>query len=236
MVRGLWSKGVQKLAYSYFTPDWWNKFYEDKYLLYRSYRSVNISYRTGRKYKETPSKVLIYYNDLITKPSEDTINHARHFFRNLLKDLPNDFIGEELKVKRLAAWVNNHAVYVRDSDRWGSLEYWSSPFDLWAEYLETGSFKDDCDGWAVLLWWACTLVGISEERVFVWAGDVKDNAGGVFGHANVVYDPIVKPGMFHVEGSFYPRDNQRRWLSFRWKNSSRYVRTWFMFNSQRTIR
>lgn len=209
-------------------------YFERRYLHHRRLRSVRLNYDTGRReWKEDPRKIFEYYNDLKTKPSQETIDEATYFFLNLVKDEvgESELHTESLRVKAIAAWIDHVAVYRRDSIRWGRPEYWSSPFDLWKQYLEKGYFQDDCDGYSALMLWACTLIGVPEERLFMWAGWVRDDLKRTFGHATLVYDnPLY--GMAHIEGSFYFADNQVRWMQYLKDRSPRYFDTWFMFNSQ----
>lgn len=212
-----------------------DEYFESRYLKYRKRRSVYIKYATGRVpgSREDPRRIFRFYNDLKTVPSQETIDRATFFFTNLVADIKGDdfFDVEQRKVKLIAQWINDTAVYDTDSHRWGSIEFWSSPFDLWKEYELTGSFTDDCDGWAALMLWACSLVGVSEDRLFMWAGNARlDDGSYPYGHSNLVYDnPLY--GVCHVEGSLYPKDNQRRWLKYVFGRSDRYPDTWFMFNS-----
>ena len=197
----------------------------------RKYRSTRISYATGRNgvMREDPRNIFKFYNDLQTRPSNKTIIEAREFFTDLTKNADR----EDQAVKILADWVNRHARYQFDSDRWGSREYWSSPFDLWGQYQEFGYFEDDCDGWSALLYWAMTLIGIPPYRVHMWTGFATLKNGQHEGHANILYHSTVAPAA-HIEGSFYPGENQRNWLQYH-KGHDRYAQTWFMFNEHEVI-
>lgn len=219
---------IQKIANTIGT-DQALKFFEERYLYYRDSdsRRVFLTYNTGRvDFKEDPRRVLKFYNDGKTKPSEDTIRRARNHFIQLTQGVED----EDKKVRKIAQWVNDTTVYSRDSDRWGSPEYWSSPFDLWAEFEDTGKIRDDCDGYAVIMWWGCRLIGIPSQRIFIWAGNARRNGSSDdYGHANLLYDPLT--GFKHIEGSFYAKDNISNWLKYK-KGCSRYPETWFFFNDQ----
>lgn len=206
--------------------EYYEKVYLDKVMKKQSLRpKLFLRYKTGRgSALEDPRNILLCYNDLKTKPSESTIDYARQFFLNLVDGIDD----EHLKVKRVAAWVNAKTEYAYDSERWGSNEYWSSPFDLWQQYLKEGKMVDDCDGSAVMIYWACRLVGVSEERLYIWGGyAVKGKKKEA--HANLVYAPIGRAAA-HVEGSWYPDLNQSAWLGYEFGKTLNYISPWIMFN------
>ena len=190
-------------------------------------------YHTGRladdAMVEDPKQIFKVYNDLKTTPTQATIDRATQFFQDITRDIQD----EDLKVKAVAAWVNDHARYETDSERWGRLEYWSSPFDLWQQYLTVGYFQDDCDGSAAFIYWACRLVGIPAERLYVWDGDAFEGKTPN-GHANVVYYSMNRPPA-HVEGSWYPDLNQANWLGEVFEQSTMYRDTRFMFNENEVL-
>lgn len=208
--------------------DSWKE-YEDKYLEYARRRlwkkRIHKRYLTGRgRGPEDVRDVLLFYNDLKTKPSQETIQKARAFFLKAVEG----HTDEEAKVKQLARYINAHGRYKLDKYRFGQAEYWSSPFDLFDQWMSLGYFEDDCDGHAVLLWWACVLVGVPKDRLAVWAGIAVHNNVRE-GHANVVYNSD-EYGAFHVEGTFYPSVNQANWGSYKFPGHRRYPETWFYFN------
>lgn len=205
--------------------------YKKHFLNTRKYRSVHLKYHTGRDdRRENPSAIFETYNDLKTKPTQATIDEAKKHFLELTENADT----ESNKVRILAEWVVEKAHYQYDSERWGSNEYWSSPYDLWAQYQEYGYFIDDCDGWAALLYWAMRLIGVPAYRVYVRAGMARQRNGQMFGHANILYFPVFQAPAY-IEGSFYPQENHREWLEFG-VNNERYPGTWFLFNEYEVMR
>lgn len=207
--------------------EYYEKIYVDKLFRTRDFRSVKRTlYPTGRGKPEDPRSVFSFFNDLQTTPSQAFVDEARSFFLNITSGVEE----ESDKVKIIAKWVNDHANYQDDSSRWGSPEYWSSPFDLWVQYKKEGSFYDDCDGSAVLICWACGLIGVPPARRYVWCGyAVKGKQSE--GHANMIYDSIRKP-IAHIEGSWYPDQNQAYWLGYAFGNTKAYVSPWIIFNEE----
>jgi len=81
-------------------------------------------YNTG--WTKDPVRVLRTYNDGKTLPSKGTISRARSFAESHCE--LSGATSESDKVKALAAWVNDVAIYVNDEDKYGEVEYWNSPF------------------------------------------------------------------------------------------------------------
>lgn len=209
--------------------------YESKYLEYarkKRFQTTRRMYNTGRsEFLEDPRKILQFYNNLETKPSLATIMQATAFFKDLTKDCTN----HSERVKAVAAWVNKVTVYITDKDnpKWRKIEYWSSAFDLWEEYLETGKIRDDCDGYAAIIWWGCVLAGVPKQSLFIRAGmavygPVRE------GHANVLYLDVPTLKAFYVEGSFYGAQNQNNWGRYE-VGDARYPDTWFLFNDEQVL-
>lgn len=209
--------------------------YEKKYLEYarkKRFQTARRMYNTGRsEFLEDPRKILQFYNNLETKPSLETIASATAFFKELTKDCKS----HSERVKAVAAWVNRVTVYVTDSSnpKWRKIEYWSSAFDLWEEYLETGKITDDCDGYAALIWWGSVLAGVPKESLYIRAGmavygRVRE------GHANVLYLDVPTLKAFYVEGSFFGAQNQNNWGGYQ-VGDPRYPDTWFLFNDEHTL-
>jgi hypothetical protein len=204
---------------------------EQKYLEYarkKKFRTSRKLYNTGRgSWLEPPQNVFKYYNDGVTRPSKETLYGASLFFNDLTRKCSSD----AEKVKLVAGWVNATTDYVFDKDnpKYRSLEYWSSPFDLWAEYRSTGRMSDDCDGSAVMILWGCVLAGVPADSLYVWAGwaQARTVEGG---HCNVVFFDEDSGSAYHVEGSFYGGLNQRNWGAY-FLGHSWYPETWFLFNA-----
>lgn len=228
--RALWARVMQGVSLDeYYEQEYIKKLQAGEHL-----RSVEyFRYTTGRREDpimvEDPKNIFKVYNDLKTVPSQATIDRATQFFQDLTRDIEE----QDLKVKAVAAWVNAHAVYKTDSERWGRTEYWSSPFDLWQQYLSIGHFEDDCDGSAAFIYWACRLIGVPAQRLYVWDGSAYE--GKIpYGHANLVYYSLARAPA-HVEGSWYPDLNQANWLGYVFTESTMYRNTTFLFNENEVL-
>lgn len=226
------SDAFRALAESRMGAGWLDSYFENIYLeqfaLGKTKPVVEFRWQTGRPESgsryEDPSNIFKYYNDLRTVPSQDTIKNAKQFFTNLVDGIHS----EDQRVKKIARWVNEKTVYKYDSERWGKAEFWSSPFDLWQQYLAQGRIEDDCDGSAALILWACTLIGVSPKRLYMWVGNAVYGRKRE-GHANVLYFSLDRPAA-HVEGSWFPDLNQANWLGEVWQVTQMYQDTRFIFN------
>jgi hypothetical protein len=123
--------------------------------------------------------------------------------------------------------INSRMTYVHDVDNFGFVEYWASPYQIFK------SWRDDCDGYAVLTVFAWGLVGIPSGRRYVLAGDVFfSNGSFAGGHAVAVYWSERFNELFALEGSFYPVLSLREYERLPLRLNKRYGRSWFFTNER----
>ena len=110
-------------------------------------------------------------------------------------------------------------IYVHDKNNYGSNEYWATISQI------VESKKDDCDGFALLLYTLMDLIGVPDNRKYIVAGDVK---GG--GHCYVVYradDGVEYP----IDGCYWSDTSMR--LEIPYNSRQEYFfggSEWFRFN------
>ncbi len=107
------------------------------------------------------------------------------------------------KIRNLARAVNARINYKHDSLNWGKTEYWAKPIEVHEKR------SDDCDGYSVLITKLLRLLGLSKWEVFTAVGPVYHKTGKREYHAYTIVLDRDSLLFYPVEGSFYPRDNQR---------------------------
>jgi hypothetical protein len=217
------------------TSDFVAKYWEDRYLYHARkqdfkgrlrLKTIYKTYPTGRKrVPEKPELVFKTYNDGTTKPSQATLDEMKAKAQEITKNAKTD----SAKLLAICKWNDTVAVYKTDDEKWGKVEFWSSPFDIWQELKEKGHYEDDCDGFSVFILQIGLLAGIPEDRLFVRCG-MAQAFGKKEGHANILFDNYPD-SHFYAEGSFFPKDCFRRWGQLGLQ-STRYPDTWFLFNAK----
>ncbi len=176
----------------------------------------------------------------VNKPHPRLIDIA-----NQIPDGSND----DETVVNVVIWINKNMTWVRDDYRWKANEYWATANEI----VSTNYLQDDCDGFATMAYNLCVLKGVSQDRLFICAGDVLDpRSNSYVGHAWTAYRPKNYPFNFvFLDGCYHPSDkhvafdrnlytiNRRSITGFYmrqgaiYKEDERYKSLWFMFNSKK---
>jgi len=145
------------------------------------------------------------------------------YFQNVVKGI----LSNEDKVLAIAKHITNKMKYVGDPTRYGKPEYWADPYTIFK------SWKDDCDGYAVLTCYAWGLVGIPAARRYVAHLDVfYPNGTFAGGHAPAIYWSETTNELYAIEGSFYPQLSWAEFNKIPLRSNERYGQARFYTNEQ----
>lgn len=109
--------------------------------------------------------------------------------------------------------------YVGDKANYGKDEYWATITEILKR------LKDDCDGFANIIYHSCILAGVSPNRIYIVAGDV---VGG--GHCYVVY--VGNNGLeYPIDGCYWQSESLKMKVPY-FERSDYYhgEEEWFRFN------
>ena len=113
-------------------------------------------------------------------------------------------LSNDSKILKIAEYVNKRLTYTSDKTQYGKSEYWQSPYEIWKRK------KDDCDGYAILIFKLAVLAGIPRYRIKVVAGQIKLKDKKISGHCYVQYLKEKNNNWFTIEGSFRRTDAMNR--------------------------
>lgn len=174
----------------------------------------------------------IVYYPLITgkgfKNVRDVFKHTLQEDQELV-DYYGGFVDSEMTTmqiaKTIAKEVNRQIYYERDRIRYGHTEYWARPIETFHGLV------DDCDGYACLIVYVCRLLGVPENEIFVWTGDVNYLDGRpAGGHANVLVFDNETYEFYPLEGSFYSSLSMKEFGKVPFVLNKRYEKTWWITN------
>jgi len=181
----------------------------------------------------------------LTKWLSDQVNNASKDLLDIAEKIPQGKNDDETSMNILR-YVTKNLKYIKDElGAYKSLEYWQTAEEtikIW---------EGDCEDGSILIYVLCRLKGISENKLYLVAGDVK---GG--GHAFCVYKPINYPYNYAVLDWCYWYSNlpieRRNIFSIvekdieEWKpnfvknnwdkiENSNYYSIWFMVNERKSM-
>lgn len=225
-----WSKGIIE---KFFRGD---TYFETEFSDYLSSSrpSAHLRYNARNGKYEDISNVFKYKNNGVLISKEE-YNEMEDYFINIFKDF--FFTNDNLPVI-VANWVNQHYIYTTDKTKYIFEEYWSSPYDMFCELRDTGKVKDDCDGYAVMIYQILRCLGTPAYRVYVRAGETKKLDGSLGdGHATCIVIPNFDPVNLHaVEGSYYPEKVNPLFNTSSMKEIGLYGNTWFICNENNSYK
>lgn len=218
------------------------------YIIDSKYRkSLRLSPWILKQVNPIPSEVIEVAKDIPDgKNNDETMINILKFVRELIYhgDLGTFKMREHWNtiVESLTRW------YIKDSNGDIKLVYtsWRKPI----EYPDC--FRAiDCEDGMILIYGLARAKGISENRLWAWAGDVQTNSyAETGGHACLFYRPDNYPYNFiPIDWCYYPTSkamNRRNLLTLfnkeiieedrasniHWSN---YQRTWFIFNEKQSM-
>lgn len=155
---------------------WWNKRWIEKMIMY------NLN---GKGYVDV-KKVF-----KVTAEGEMELR----VISNNFKDFDND-----VKILKIARYVNSNLTYTNDEVNYGKVEYWADPYEVIRRW------RDDCDGFAVLIAYLGWAAGIPRYRLKVVAGEIKYDSGAIGGHAYCQYLREGDNLWYTIEGSWYAKE------------------------------
>jgi len=153
-----------------------------------------------------------------------------------MKEYFEKLVAEEtemdIKAQIIAEHITKKITYVSDPARFNRTEYWADPYTIFK------SWRDDCDGYAVLICYAWGLVGIPRYRRYVCAGDVFDSRGVYAGgHAYALYLTEEEMDFYPMEGSFYPSVCRRYYYNgIPLRKNKYYGNIWFATNEVKSYK
>ena len=170
----------------------------------------------------------------VDNPSEELLSIAQN--------IPTGETTDQTMLNILA-FVRRHLQYVPDDVQWNTPEYWATA----EEIIET--WRDDCEGGALLIYVLARLKGVPANRMLIMAGDVS---GG--GHAWLAYMPDEYPlNWAFLDWCYWYNSQSMNMRNLYWVNGvtihgyihngqvvfgtdSKYIRLWFAFNEDKAHR
>jgi hypothetical protein len=112
---------------------------------------------------------------------------------------------------------------------------------MYKELITNGKVLDDCDGYAVMIYYILRCLGYPKHRVYVRAGWVINQITGLQGegHATCIIVPYFDPvNLYAVEGSYYPDKVNRMFHTFKkpMHLTGFYGKTWFVCNEDKSYK
>ena len=110
--------------------------------------------------------------------------------------------SNDVKMGKIAKWVQGHIRYMEDMDNYGYDEFWAPPMFT----LRKGS--GDCEDGAFLIISLALNSGVPEYRLRMYGGEVKVGQGAATGgHGWVGYRRESDNAWIPVDFSYYPNPN-----------------------------
>jgi hypothetical protein len=122
----------------------------------------------------------------------------------------------------LKYWQNGKNLkYVGDKENYGTNEYWATI----SQILEKRS--DDCDGFANIIYHSCKLAGITDNRLYIVAGNVDSG-----GHCYIVY--VGNDGVeYPIDGCYWTSISLMMLIPYTDRTEYFYgQKEWFRFNTE----
>ncbi len=159
-------------------------------------------------------KDLLKINDKESKELESVLNTK----------IINHDDSEEMKVIKIAKFVNKHITYKYDINNYNRNEYWASPYEVYKRKI------DDCDGYAFLILKLMELAGIPAYRRKIVAGSTR----GYGGHAYIIYLSRKDNEWYVIEGSLRATESFLNYGIVPHRERGLYKEMWFTFNEEKS--
>ncbi len=131
---------------------------------------------------------------------------------------------DDMKVIKIAKFVNKHITYKFDINNYNRNEYWASPYEVYKRKI------DDCDGYAFLILKLMELAGIPAYRRKISAGSTR----GYGGHAYILYLSRKDNEWYVIEGSLRPDESFLSFGIMPHRERGIYRKMWFTFNEEKS--
>lgn len=112
----------------------------------------------------------------VTAFLEEQLTTWKPLLQEIIDDNNWSTMNDDAKVIAILKWVQKNIKYVSDRVQYKTVEHWAGVNETLA------TKKGDCEDGAILIFCLARLAGVSEEKIFIAAGDVD---GG--GHCWVKY-------------------------------------------------
>ena len=103
------------------------------------------------------------------------------------------FKSDDTKIVAIQNWVINHISYVTDQTKYGMVERWESPLEVYK------SMKGDCESQAILIYCLARWSGIIDLKLWMVIGPTRSDY-----HCWLRYLSTVSDEWFSIDTTYHP--------------------------------